>query len=51
MSIRNQIGWDDFKGFKKVENIEDHYTFYSKLGSGSFGEVMKAEHIKVLRSI
>ncbi len=45
-TLNNQLGFDDFKGFKKIDNIHDFYEFSSKLGSGSFGEVMKAEHIK-----
>ena len=31
------------KRFKTTTDIEDSYTFFNKLGSGSFGEVMKAE--------
>jgi len=45
-SIRRILSFKDFKGFKKVGDITDHYKFYNALGKGSFGEVMKAEHTK-----
>lgn len=45
-SIRRILSFKDFKGFKKIADITDHYRFFHPLGKGSFGEVMKAEHTK-----
>lgn len=45
-SLRNQIGWEDFKGFKSIKDINEIYSLLEKLGQGSFGEVVKAEHMK-----
>ena len=45
-SARRILSFKDFKGFKKVLDISEHYTFQETLGKGSFGEVMKAEHKK-----
>ncbi|CDW82278.1 cam snf1 family [Stylonychia lemnae] len=44
--ISRMITSKDFRGFKKVEDINKHYTFFNTLGQGSFGKVMKAEHMK-----
>ena len=43
---RQMLSFKDFKGFKKIKDIGDHYSFFKTLGKGSFGEVMQAEHIK-----
>lgn len=41
------ISIKDWKGFKKLEeDISHSYSFYKTLGSGSFGEVKMAEHVK-----
>ena len=45
-SVRRILSFKDFKGFKKIRNIADYYNFYNRLGQGSFGEVIKAEHRK-----
>lgn len=45
-SMRRIISFKDFKGFKKIDDISQYYTFFKTLGSGSFGEVKKAEHVK-----
>ena len=44
--IKKYLTFKDFKGFKKVDDIHDHYTFFQQLGKGSFGEVIKCEHFK-----
>ena len=40
------FGFNDFKGFKKITNIKDHYNIQNVLGKGTFGEVYKATHVK-----
>lgn len=45
-ALKRILTFKDFKGFKKVSNIKDYYTFYGTLGQGSFGKVERAEHIK-----
>ncbi|CDW81372.1 protein kinase domain containing protein [Stylonychia lemnae] len=44
--LKNMLTSKDFRGFKKVDDINKHYTFFNTLGQGSFGKVMKAEHMK-----
>lgn len=43
---RKVLSFKDFKGFKRVTDIHDHYKFFKALGKGSFGEVLSAEHIR-----
>lgn len=45
-AYRRVITFKDFKGFKSVTDIHEHYKFYKTLGKGSFGEVLLAEHIR-----
>jgi serine/threonine protein kinase len=45
-SVRRILSFKDFKGFKKVHDISDYYQFGETLGSGSFGEVVRAVHRK-----
>lgn len=45
-SYRRVISFKDFKGFKQVKDIHEHYQFFRILGKGSFGEVLCASHIK-----
>ena len=45
-AYRRVLTFKDFKGFKTVKDIHEHYRFYKALGKGSFGEVLCAEHIK-----
>ncbi len=44
--IRRTITFRDYKGFKRIDDIREHYKFFQTLGKGSFGEVKKAENIK-----
>lgn len=43
---RKVISFKDFKGFKKVEDITQNYELGETLGSGSFGTVKRARHIR-----
>lgn len=45
-NYRRIISFKDFKGFKRIENISEYYELFNTLGSGSFGEVVRAEHKK-----
>jgi len=36
---------NDYKRFKRVENIEDKYTLGDFLGSGAFGQVRKCTRV------
>ena len=45
-SYRRLISFKNYKGFKKVDNILDHYELSDTLGTGSFGEVLRAMHKK-----
>lgn len=36
---RNKLTFEQFKSFKKINNIKDHYAIGKELGSGSFGSV------------
>ena len=44
--IKRTITFKDYKGFKNVDDIKSHYTFFKVLGKGSFGEVRQASNIK-----
>jgi serine/threonine protein kinase len=35
----------DIKGFKKSDSISNFYDIQSTIGHGSFGEVLKAQHL------
>jgi len=43
---RKVISFKDFKGFKKVDDITLNYELGETLGSGSFGTVKRARHIR-----
>lgn len=43
---RRIITFKDFKGLQKIEDITQYYTFGDTLGTGSFGTVKRARHIK-----
>ena len=43
---RKVISFKDFKGFKRVEDISLNYELGETLGSGSFGTVKRAKHIR-----
>ena len=45
-AYRRLIAFKDFKGYKRVKDIHQHYEFFKILGKGSFGEVYLANHIK-----
>ncbi len=45
-NYRRIISFKDFKGFKKIDDILEYYQLFNTLGSGSFGEVVRAEHKK-----
>ena len=35
--IKHFISFNDFKGFKKISDISEHYEMQSFLGKGTFG--------------
>ena len=43
--IMKGIGFKQFKGFHKVKDITEIYRAESIIGSGKFGQVIKAVHI------
>lgn len=40
------ISFKNFKGFKNITDIHDHYVIGRELGSGSFGTVSLGQHAK-----
>ena len=40
------ISFKNFKGFKHINDIHDHYVIGRELGSGSFGTVSLGQHTK-----
>lgn len=43
-AIRRTMTFNDFKGFKVVNDINDRYDFGEKLGEGQFGVVTRTIH-------
>ena len=41
---KNTVNFEQYKSFKKVKDIKEHYKFGQELGHGAFGSVYKTSN-------